>query len=70
VQVYQLKNAGLLRKYISDESAAYPGGFKDPQGHWTAFYLIPYVIGYNTKIVSPKEAPTRYEELLNPKRLL
>src|SRR5215470_5978467 len=30
VQVYQLKNAGLLAKYVSEESAAYPEGFKDP----------------------------------------
>lgn len=67
VQVYQLKNAGLLAKYISEESAAYTEGFKDPLGYWTAFYLIPYVIGYNTKLVSAKDAPNSYEELLNPK---
>ena len=67
VQVYQLKNAGLLAKYISEESAAYPEGFKDPLGHWTAFYLIPYVIGYNTQMVSAKEAPNSYEDLLSSK---
>jgi iron(III) transport system substrate-binding protein len=67
IQVYQLKNAGLLAKYISEQSAVYLEGFKDPLGHWTAFYLIPYVIGYNTKLVSPKDAPNRYEDLLNPK---
>lgn len=67
VQVYQLKNAGLLAKYISEESAAYAEGFKDPLGYWTAFYLIPYVIGYNTKLVSAKDAPNSYEDLLNPK---
>ena len=67
VQIYQLKNAGLLAKYISEESAAYPEGFKDPLGYWTAFYLIPYVIGYNTKLVSAKDAPNSYEDLLNPR---
>ena len=67
VQVYQLKNAGLLAKYISEESSAYPEGFKDPLGHWTAFYLIPYVISYNTKLVSAKDAPNSYEDLLNPR---
>jgi iron(III) transport system substrate-binding protein len=67
VQVYQLKNAGLLAKYSSEESHAYGEGFKDPQGYWTAFYLIPYVIGYNTKLVSPNDAPTSYEDLLHPK---
>jgi iron(III) transport system substrate-binding protein len=67
VQVYQLKNAGLLGKYSSDESLSYPEGFKDPQGYWTAFYQIPYVIGYNTRQVAPKDAPASYEDLLNPK---
>ena len=67
VQVYQLKNAGLLSRYISDEIRAYPDGFKDSQGYWTAFYLIPYVIGYNTKLVKPGDPPGSYEDLLSPK---
>ena len=67
VQVYQLKNTGLLGKYVSEESHAYGEGFKDPQGYWTAFYLIPYVIGYNTRLVSPKDVPSSYEDLLHPK---
>jgi iron(III) transport system substrate-binding protein len=67
VQVYQLKNAGLLSKYISEESRGYADGFKDSQGYWTAFYLIPYVIGYNTKLVAPKDVPTSYEDLLSPR---
>ena len=66
VQVYQLKNARLLSKYVSEESRVYPGGFKDAQGYWTAFYLIPYVIGYNTRLVAAKDAPTTYEDLLQP----
>ena len=67
VQVYQLKNANLLARYVSEEAAVYPEGFKDPQGHWTAFYQIPYVIGYNTHLVAAKDAPASYEDLLNPK---
>jgi iron(III) transport system substrate-binding protein len=67
VQVYQLKNSGLLARYISQEAAVYGEGFKDAQGYWTAFYLIPYVIGYNTHMVAAKDAPASYEALLNPK---
>jgi len=67
IQVYQLKNLKLLARYVSDEAAAYRDGFKDPQGYWTAFYQIPYVIGYNTRLVAPKDAPSSYEDLLNPK---
>src|SRR5215475_7720671 len=67
IQVYQLKNSGMLARYVSEEAPAYPDGFKDPQGHWTAFYQIPYVIGYNTRQVGAKDIPTSYEDLLNPK---
>ena len=67
VQVYQLKNAGLLSRYVSDESRAYSEDFKDAQGYWTAFYLIPYVIGYNTRSVAPRDVPTSYEDLLQPR---
>jgi iron(III) transport system substrate-binding protein len=67
VQVYQLKNQGLLKSYVSEEAGAYPEGFKDKEGQWNAFYLITYVIGYNTKHVAPKEVPSSYEDLLNPK---
>jgi iron(III) transport system substrate-binding protein len=67
VQVYQLKNSGLLARYASEEAAAYADGFKDPQGHWTAFYQIPYVIGYNTRQVAAKDVPASYEDLLQPR---
>ena len=67
VQVYQLKNAAMLARYVSEEAPAYAEGFKDAQGYWTAFYQIPYVIGYNTHMVSAKDAPASYEDLLHPK---
>lgn len=67
IQVYQLKNLKLLARYVSEEAGAYGDGFKDPQGYWTALYQIPYVIGYNTRLVAPKDAPASYEDLLNPK---
>ncbi|MGZ8434724.1 MAG: ABC transporter substrate-binding protein, partial [Candidatus Binatia bacterium] len=67
VQVYQLKNAAMLARYVSEEAPAYADGFKDAQGYWTAFYQIPYVIGYNSRMVAPKEAPASYEDLLNPR---
>ena len=67
IQVYQLKNLKLLARYVSDEAAAYRDGFKDPQGHWTALYQIPYVIGYNTRLVPAKDVPASYDDLLNPR---
>jgi iron(III) transport system substrate-binding protein len=67
IQVYQLKNLGMLARYISDEVTAFAEGFKDPQGYWTTFYQIPYVIGYNTRQVAAKDVPGSYEDLLHPK---
>ena len=67
IQVYQLKNLKLLARYVSEEAAGYRDGFKDPQGYWTALYKIPYVIGYNTQRVAPRDTPASYEDLLNPK---
>lgn len=67
VQVYQLKNSGMLARYTPEEAGAYSDGFKDPQGYWTAFYQIPYVIGYNTRLVAAKDAPADYQDLLNPR---
>lgn len=67
IQVSQLKEQRLLQRYVSSENNAYPEGFKDGEGYWYAFYLLPYVIGYNTNLIPPKEAPKSYEDLLNPK---
>jgi iron(III) transport system substrate-binding protein len=67
VQVYQLKNLGMLSRYVSEEAPAFAEGFKDPQGYWNTFYQIPYVIGYNTRQVAPKDVPGSYEDLLQPK---
>ncbi|MGN6720937.1 MAG: hypothetical protein ACTHLX_26525, partial [Candidatus Binatia bacterium] len=60
VQVYQLKNLQLLEQYVPSEAAAYRDGFNDPQGRWTALSQIPYVIVYNTRLVSTNNIPTSY----------
>ena len=67
IQTIQFKNEGFLQKYVSPESNFYPDSFKDPEGYWNSFYLLPYAITYNTNAVSPGEAPKSYEDLLNPK---
>jgi iron(III) transport system substrate-binding protein len=42
-------------------------GFVDPEGYWPGLYAIGYTIIYNNKRVSQKEAPKRYEDLLQPR---
>lgn len=62
-----LVQKGLLAKYVSPYSEFYKEGFKDPQGHWTSFYMNPATIGYNTKLLSPDQAPKDWSDLLDPK---
>ena len=62
-----LKKARLLQPYRSPEHAAYLDHFKDPEGYWASVNNNYYVVGYNSRLVSAKEAPTDWQDLLNPK---
>ena len=53
---YKSPMVGFLRK-----------GFVDAEGYWPGLYAIGYTIIYNNKRVSPREAPKRYEDLLQPR---
>jgi len=62
-----LQKKGLLGKIVSSELTAYPEKFKDKQGGWADIYNNYYTIAYNTQRVRPSEAPTRWDDLLDPK---
>jgi iron(III) transport system substrate-binding protein len=62
-----LKKRGITAKYISPHQKFYAEGSKDPEGYWTDAYLTLNVVGYNTKLVSAKDVPKVWEDLLNPK---
>ena len=66
-QAYFLKKRNLLGKYLSPEAKNLPKGFFDPQGYWSAIYMMPNVIAYNTRMVKRDKVPRTDEELLNPK---
>jgi iron(III) transport system substrate-binding protein len=66
-QVYFLKKRNLLSKYLSPELKNIQKGFFEPDGYWSAVYMMPNVIGYNTRMVKRSEVPRSDEELLNPK---
>ncbi len=66
-QAYFLKKKNLLMKYVSPEARYLPKSFVDPEGYWAALYIMPKVIGYNTRMVKRSEVPRTDEELLNPK---
>jgi hypothetical protein len=52
-----LRKRGLLQAYRSSEFSAYPQPFKDAESYWATLYNIYYVIGYNPKMMPPKDAP-------------
>ena len=65
--VLPLKRRGLLARYVSLEATFYDDDLKDKEGYWHAAYVIPWFLGYNTRMVKKDEVPKSYEELLIPK---
>ena len=56
----------LLARYSSPEAGMLlDQTLRDPTGYWTAIYAIPFVLGYNTNLVKPADAPKNYAELLD-----
>ena len=66
-ETYHMQKMGFITPYKSPYAAAYPEGFKDPNGYWTDLYDNLIVTAYNTKRVKRDELPTRYEDLLHPR---
>lgn len=64
--VNEIKAAGILARYASPERKFYADVFKDAEGYFTPTNLIHAVIGYNSKLVSAREAPKDYPDLLGP----
>ena len=66
--VEMLSRRGLLAAYRSPETATgFPPGSFDPEGRWSSIFLREYVVGYNTRLVKPAEAPKSWEDLLAPR---
>jgi iron(III) transport system substrate-binding protein len=66
-ETYHMQKRGFIMPYHSPFAAAYPEGFKDPNGYWTDLYDNLIVTAYNTKRVKRDELPARYEDLLHPR---
>lgn len=67
LQTWLLKERGLLGPYRSPEREQVAPALKDEVGYWTGLYWNLEVIGYNTKMVSPREVPKKWEDLLAPR---
>lgn len=65
--VPELIEKKMLAKYRSPMVPFVRKGFVDADGYWPGVYAIGYTIIYNTKRVAQKDAPKRYEDLLEPR---
>ena len=63
----QLIQKGLVQPYESPEREGFNAGWKDKQGYWTSTDDNYFVVGYNTRLVSERDAPRDWEDLLLPK---
>jgi iron(III) transport system substrate-binding protein len=62
------KRDGLLAAYVPEDMAKhYPPEHKDPDGQFATWRATLSVIGYNTNLVKPEEAPKSFADLLDPK---
>ena len=57
----------IIVPYPAPERDAFMDQFKDPNGYWTGIFVNNLVLAYNTKMVSAKDAPKDYPDLLDPK---
>ena len=64
-ETYLLKKSGFLMEYATPEGQFYQKDFKNP--YWITLFIFPHVMGYNTRLVAPGEAPKSYQDLLNKK---
>ena len=62
-----LKEKKLLMRYTPAGVDVFGAGFKDKEGYHYGLRATVNVIAYNTKVVSPAEAPRTWKDLLDPK---
>ena len=63
--MHTLKKGNYLGRYLGLENGNYLKEFKE-EDYWTTVYSNPYVLAYNTRLVSKDNLPRRYEDLLHP----
>ena len=62
-----LKGKGLLAQYSPKAAEVFPAGFKDPTGYFVGMRATLSSIAYNPRVISEKDAPKTWKDLLDPK---
>lgn len=63
----ELKQRGLIRKYLSPAAKNIPKVFIDPDGYYIGARILSIGLMYNTKLVKEAEAPKDWNDMLDPK---
>src|SRR6516164_4039235 len=61
------KQQKWLAPHTPPDVKRFPAQYKDPEGYYATWRATLSVMGYNTKLVDAKDAPTSYADLLDPK---
>ncbi len=61
------KQQKWLSSHTPPDVQRFPAQFKDPEGYFATWRATLSVMGYNTKLIDAKDAPTGYMDLLDPK---
>jgi iron(III) transport system substrate-binding protein len=62
------KRDGVLAPYVPEDVAKfYPAEHRDPDGMFASFRVWLCVIGFNTDMVKPEDAPKSFADLLDPR---
>ncbi len=61
------KLQGLLAPFVPADVAQWPANARDPDGYFAADRATLSVLGYNTRLVKPEEAPKSFADLLDAK---
>jgi iron(III) transport system substrate-binding protein len=67
VRTLVLKSKGVLAPYRAPNAQGIPPALVDPDGFWTGFSARIRVIAYNSKLVTPSDAPQSVFDLADPK---
>ena len=67
ISAVELIDKKLVLRYKSPMIGFLRKGFVDADGYWPGIYAIGYTIIYNSLRVAPRDAPKRYEDLLQPR---
>lgn len=67
IQSEILKAKNALDRYESREAANFPADWRDADGFGVGLHQTLYVIGYNSRLVSPDAVPKSYDDLLHPR---